>query len=352
MTRWNKLCWAPALAAGLLTWLGAQGARGGRGAAPTGPVGDFFRYNPAASEGASIPTVGQIAETHHQITLHGQALSYTARVGMMPIKNATSGAVEGYLNYTYYSQDGVSDPATRAITYLFNGGPGSGTIWLHMGAFGPKKIKLAPNGMAVPPYTYEDNPNTLLDQTDLCFIDAMGTGWSRPTEPKSGPDFWGVTNDIAAFGEFIRSFTNQFDLWGAPRFLAGESYGTTRSAGLAGYLTDHDMPVAGVYLLSTVIDTDASAGPLRYINQIPTQAMTAWYHHKVSPELQKLSADEMSKAAIQFASHEYQQALYDGANMSKEQRAKVLQDLHNFLGLPVTFLDQHDLRINLGEFST
>src|SRR6185437_3225740 len=110
--------------------------------------------------------------------------------------------------------------------------------------------------------------------------------------------------------------------------------------------------VAGVYLLSTVIDTNASAGPLRYINQIPTQAMTAWYHHKVSPELQKLSADEMSKAAINFASHEYQQALYDGANMTPAQKTKVLNDLHDFIGLPVSFLEQNDMRINLGQFST
>ena len=351
--RWTRFLFAPALAAGLLAGLAAQGARGGRGAAPTGPVGDFFRYNPQSnSEGAAIPTVGQVAETHHQITLDGQALSYTARVGMMPIKNATSGVVEGYLNYTYYSKDGVSDPATRAITYLFNGGPGSGTIWLHMGAFGPKKIKLAPNGMSVPPYTYEDNPNTLLDQTDLCFIDAMGTGWSRPTSPKFGPDFWGVDNDIAAFGEFIRSFTNLYDRWSSPRFLAGESYGTTRAAGLSGYLTDHDMPVAGVFLLSTIIDTNSRAGDLAYVNVLPTQAMTAWYYHKVSPELQKLSADQMSAAALNFAGHEYQQALYDGARMSAAQHAKVLKDLHDYIGLPEAFLDQNDLRINLGQFST
>lgn len=351
MSHWNqKYLLVPALALGLLVALPAQGRRGQQ--QPTGPVGDFFRYNPQdKGMGAEIQT-GPPVETHHQMTLNGKTLSYTARVGMMPIKNATTGVVEGYMAYTYYSLDGVQNKTSRPITYLFNGGPGSGTIWLHMGAWGPRKIALDPNGLSKPPYAVEDNPNTLLDQSDLCFIDAMGTGWSRPTKPEYGPDFWGVDNDIAAFGEFVRSFTNQYDLWGAPRFLAGESYGTTRAAGLSGYLTDHNMPVAGVFLLSTIIDSNASAGPLRYINSLPTQAMTAWYHHKVSPDLQKLSADQMSKAAIQFASHEYQQALYDGANMSKEQRAKVLQDLHNFIGLPVSFLDQHDLRINLGEFST
>ncbi|MGH9416413.1 MAG: S10 family peptidase [Terriglobales bacterium] len=351
MTRWNlRMGLVVAVGLGLVTFLPAQGR--GRGAAPTGPVGDWFRYNPAAHAGAPIPTVGPPVETHHQITLNGEQVSYTARVGMMPIKDATTGVIEGYLNYTYYSKDGVSDLAKRPITYAYNGGPGSGTIWLHMGAFGPMKIKLSPSGEAIPPYTYEPNPNTLLDQTDLCFINAMGTGWSRPTEPKYGPDFWGVTNDIAAFGEFIRDFMDTYDRWGSPLFLAGESYGTTRSAGLAGYLTDHDIPVTGVFLLSTIINTNASAGPLRYVNNIPTQAMTAWYHHKVSPELQKLSADQMSAAAMNFASHEYQQALFDDYNMTAAQRAKATQDLHNFIGLPTAYLAENDLRINLGQFST
>src|SRR6185312_17340055 len=132
-------------------------------------VGDFYQYNPQAKGAAEIPTVGPPVETHHQIQIHGQALDYTARVGMMPIHNATSGVIEGYLNYTYYSVD--SAPATRPLTYCFNGGPGSGTLWLHLGAFGPERIKLQPNGLSAPPYTYEDNPNTLLNQTDLVFVD-------------------------------------------------------------------------------------------------------------------------------------------------------------------------------------
>jgi carboxypeptidase C (cathepsin A) len=339
-----------ALALGLAAGAAAQGRRG---PVQTGPVGDFFRYMPNAKMGEKhIPTVGEIATTHHQITINGQTLSYTARVGMMPIKNATTGVIEGYMNYTYYSKDGVTDKAMRPITYLFNGGPGSGSLWLHLGAFGPYRINLEPNGMSRPPYTYSPNPYTLLDQTDLCFIEAMGTGWSRPTEPKYGADFWGVQNDLAAFGEFIRDFTNQYDLWESPRFLAGESYGTTRAAGLSGYLTDHDMPVTGVFLLSTIIDTDATAGDLRYVNALPTQAMTAWYYHKDSPALQKMTAKQVSDAALKFAGGEYLEALYQGARMTPAEHAKVLEDLHNFIGLPVAYLDQNDLRINLGQFST
>lgn len=340
--------------------LAAQAPRGGRPGSgrpgvrtemPAGPVGDFFQYQPDAKEGAKIP-VGPPVVTHHLITLNGHPLSYTATVGMMPIHNATTGVVEGYMFYVYYAKDGVSNMSQRPVTYCFNGGPGSSTIWLHMGSVGPYKVKSDPDGTATPPYTYEVNPNTLLDQSDLVFIDAMGTGWSRPTDPKYGADFWGVQNDLASFGEFIRSFTDQYDRWASPRFLYGESYGTTRAAGLSGYLTDHDMPVQGVILQSTIIDTDATAGDLRYVNFLPTMAMTAWYHHKVSPDLQKLTADEMSQAAVQFAGHEYLQALYDGALMTPEQRAKVLTDLHRFIGLPEDYLDENDLRISLGQFST
>lgn len=337
---------------GLLTVGVAQQPQPETGEQGKPPVSDFFEYNTKAKSAAPVPTVGPPVDTEHQLSTDGRTLHYTAHVGMMPIHNATTGEVEGYLNYTYYSEDGVSDLTRRPITYLFNGGPGSGTLWLHIGAFGPERIRLAPSGKAVPPYAVEPNPNTLLDQSDLVFIDAMGTGWSRPAKPDLGKNFWGVKNDIAAFGEFIRSFTNQYDRWGSPLFLAGESYGTTRAAGLAGYLTDHDMPVTGVYLLSTVMDDQASAGELNWVNRLPTEAMTAWYWHKVSPELQKLTASQMSAAALQFAGHAYLQALYDGARITPEQRNRVLNQLHQFTGLPSDFLDQNNLRVSLDQFST
>lgn len=350
MTRWSKATWlGPALALGLLTPAVAQFRRPQQ---QQPPIGDWFRYQPNAKQGAEIWGVGHPAVSHHSIQINGQTLNYTATVGMMPIKDATTGVIKGYINYTYYSKDGVSDLQNRAITYLYNGGPGSGSIWLHLGSYAPVKIKLEANGLSKAPYTVVPNPDTLLDQSDLVFVNAMGTGWSRPTKPEYGPEFWGVENDIAAFGEFVRSFNNVYDRWNSPLFLYGESYGTTRAAGMAGYLQDHDIPVTGVILQSTIIDTEASAGPLRYVNSLPTQAMTAWYHKKVSPNLQKLSADQMSAAALQFASHEYMQALYDGANMTPAQRQKVLVDMHDFIGLPVSFLDENDLRINLGQFST
>ena len=200
----------------------------------------------------------------------------------MPIHQATSGVVQGHLFYIYYSKNNVTDKSKRPVWFLFNGGPGAASIWLHMGAFGPKMVKLASNGLALPPpYTYVDNPNSLLDTGDMVFIDAMGTGFSRPTQPQYGADFGGVENDLAAFGEFIRSFLNEYNLWGSPLFVGGESYGTTRAAGLAGYLTDHDMPINGVMLLSAVIDANASAGEQRQLQTLPTEIMTAHFHKKL-----------------------------------------------------------------------
>ena len=195
----------------------------------------------------------------------------------------------------------MTDKSKRPVWFLFNGGPGAATVWLHMGAFGPKMVKLQSNGLAPPPpYTYVDNPNCLLDTGDLVFIDAMGTGFSRPDKPQYGPDFGGVENDLAAFGEFIRSFLNEYNLWGSPLFVGGESYGTTRAAGLAGYLTDHDIPINGVMLLSAMIDVDADAGEQRQLQTLPTEIMTAHYHKKLPPDLQKLSVEQIAKQAREF----------------------------------------------------
>jgi len=335
------------LAAIALTF-GLTAAAAQRGAAPN----DFYRYNYSLADTVPIKD-GPPVETQHQITLRGQTINYTAHVGFMPIHNATTQVTEGHLFYVYYSKDGVTDETKRPVWFLFNGGPGAATIWLHMGAFGPKMVKLDPNGMAPPPpYTWVDNPNTLLDTGDLVFIDAMGTGFSRPTNPRYGPAFGGVDNDIAAFGEFIRSFLGMYHRWGSPRFVGGESYGTTRAAGLSGYLTDHDMPINGVMLLSAVIDADAGAGEQRQLTTLPTEIMTAYYHKKLAADLEKLTPAEMADRARAFASGEYLEAIFDGNRQTPAQHAKVVADLARYTGLSPQFLEDNDLRIPLGPFST
>jgi carboxypeptidase C (cathepsin A) len=326
-------------------------AQGRRGAAAA--TNDFFRFNYGQEEMQPIQYPPQPIATQHRITLHGETIPYTARVGFMPIRNATSGATEGRLFYVYYAKDGVNDKSKRPVWFLFNGGPGAATIWLHMGAFGPKVVKMAPNGMALPPpYTYVDNPNCLLDTGDLVFIDAMGTGYSRPDKPGLGPNFGGVENDLAAFGEFVRSFLNEYNLWGSPLFVGGESYGTTRAAGLSGYLTDHGIPLNGVMLLSSVISSSASAGEQRQLGTLPTEIMTAHYHKKLPPDLQKLSVEQIAKVARDFASGEYLEFLFDGARATQAQREKVLADMSRYTGLSKTFINSLDLRVPLGPFST
>ncbi|HUA84828.1 MAG TPA: hypothetical protein VMB85_13275 [Bryobacteraceae bacterium] len=339
---------AIALFAFASTSLFAQGGRG-RG----GGTNDFFRFQYNNEQMQPIEYPAKPIVTQHSITLHGERIDYSAHVGFEPIHNATSGVTEGHLFYVYYSKNNVADKSKRPVWFLFNGGPGAATVWLHMGAFGPKMVKLEPNGMAPqPPYTYVDNPNCLLDTGDLVFIDAMGTGYSRPDKPSFGSDFGGVDNDLAAFYEFIRTFMNDYDLWGSPIFVGGESYGTTRAAGLSGYLADHDIAINGVMLLSAVIDANAAAGEQRQLSTLPTEIMTAHFHHKQPPELEKLSVEQMAKQAREFASGEYLEYLFDGARATQAEHQKVLTDFARYTGLPKSFVDGLDIRVPLGPFST
>jgi carboxypeptidase C (cathepsin A) len=341
------LCSFVILIAAMVVGAFAQGR--GAGSAPN----NFYRFNYSLDEMQPINYPAQPITTQHQITLGKETIQYTAHVGFMPIRNATSGISEGHLFYIYYAKNGVTDKSKRPVWFLFNGGPGAATIWLHMGAFGPKMVKLDHDGLATPPpYTYVDNPNCLLDTGDLVFIDAMGTGFSRPDRPGYGPNFGGVDNDLAAFGEFIRGFLNQYNLWGSPIFVGGESYGTTRAAGLAGYLTDRDCPINGVMLLSAVIDSNAGAGVQRQLSTLPTEIMTAQYHKKLAPELQKLTTVQMAEQARQFASGEYLEYLFDGARATPAQHEKVLNNMARLTGLSKAFIDANDLLIPLGPFST
>jgi carboxypeptidase C (cathepsin A) len=333
--------------------VGATAFGQGRGRGGVTATNGFYRFNYGADEMQPISYPAQPIVTQHKITLHGETIDYAAHVGFLPIRHATTGVSYGHMFYIYYSKNGVTDKSKRPVWFLFNGGPGAATIWLHMGAFGPKMVKMASNGMATPPpYTYVDNPNCLLDTGDLVFIDAMGTGYSRPDKPAYGPDFGGVENDLAAFGEFIRSFLNEYNLWGSPLFVGGESYGTTRAAGLSGYLTDHDMPINGVMLLSAVIDSNASAGEQRNLTTLATEIMTAHYHKKQPTDLQKLSVDQMAKQAREFAMGEYYEYLFDGARATQTQREKVLTDMARYTGLSKSYIGSLDMRVPLGPFST
>jgi carboxypeptidase C (cathepsin A) len=291
--------------------------------------------------------------THHQINVDGKLLKYSATAGRLPIKRG-DGRIEAEMFYVAYTLDG-QDGAKRPLTFAFNGGPGSASIWLHMGALGPRKVVLQPDGFMPPaPYRMEDNASTLLDKSDLVLIDAIGTGFSRAADAELFKKFWGVKGDIEAFSEFIRLYITRNERWSSPLFLFGESYGTTRSAGIAGYLADRGISFNGITLLSTVLNfetlEDNNTNDQPYIFLVPSFTMIAGYHHKLAPDL----AQDMNRArqeSEQWASTEYAQALARGDALTPQERLKIIDQLARFTGLSKEVIDEANLRINVRKFT-
>jgi carboxypeptidase C (cathepsin A) len=309
-----------------------------------GRPGDSLRVVPDQS-----PVV-----TRHRMTVGREDLRYTAATGMMPIRNERTGATEGQIFYVYYAKDATS-PGVRPITFVFNGGPGSSTVWLHMGAYGPKRVHLNPDGTnPPPPFRYEDNPHTLLDQTDLVFLDPVGTGYSRATRPELGANFWGLDEDVRATGEFIRLFLTRNGRWGSPKFVSGESYGTTRAAHLAGWLVDNGIALNGVALISAVLNFQASrqahGNDLGWLGYFPSYTATAWYHKKLPPDLQAQPLEQVLRAAERWTDGGYMQALNAGARLTDAERRQAAAQMARFSGLSQRFLEDNDLRVTLPRF--
>jgi carboxypeptidase C (cathepsin A) len=291
--------------------------------------------------------------TRHQIKLDGKVLAYTATAGRLPIKRA-DGKIEAEMFFVAYTLED-QEAGKRPLTFAFNGGPGSASIWLHTGALGPKHVVLEPDGfMPPPPYRLEDNPYTILDRSDLVFVDAIGTGFSRAADAELAKTFWGVTGDIESFGEFIRLYITRYERWSSPLFLFGESYGTTRAAGVAGYLSDRGISFNGITLLSMVLNfqtlEDTKTNDQPYIFLIPSYTMIAAYHHKLAPDL----AQEMGKTrqeAEQWASGPYAQALARGDALSAAERQKVIEQMARYTGLSQEVIDEANLRVNVAQFT-
>lgn len=291
--------------------------------------------------------------THHQIEVNGRALRYTATAGRLPIKQA-GGKTDALMFYIAYTLDGA-DPAHRPLTFAFNGGPGSSSIWLHMGALGPRKVVLQKEGfLPAAPYRLEDNANTLLDKSDLVVIDAIGTGFSRPASAAAGKKFWSLNGDIQSFGEFVRLYITRNERWSSPLYLFGESYGTTRAAGVAGYLSNKGISFNGIVLLSTVLALQtlesSKTNDEPYPLLLPTYMMIAAYHHKLAPDL--ANNLEHARAEVEhWASDDYTRALAKGDSLTAQERQTVIDGLARYTGLSKEIIDQYNLRIDVPAFT-
>jgi carboxypeptidase C (cathepsin A) len=333
----------------------AQGAlAGAEGEGPGTAKGDGAGKH-AGGEARKDSAASEPIVTHHEITVGGRTLKYTVTTGMMPIKNDV-GETEAQIFFMAYTMDHSGGPEARPLMFSFNGGPGSASVWLHLGAIGPKRVKMLPDGgMPAPPYKLVDNEFTWLDQTDLVFIDPVGTGYSRASKPELGKKFWGVRGDLESVGEFIRLYLTRNERWASPLFLVGESYGTTRAAGLSGYLVENSgIAFNGIVLVSSILNfqtADFSRGnELPYSLFLPTYTATAWYHKKLPADLQSKPVRAALEEAETFAANDYPQALSKGTALGEAERTATLDKLARLTGLDRTYLDRSDLRVSIFHF--
>lgn len=316
----------------------------------------------AKSEQAKTEIKDNLVETKHTITLNGESIHYTVTTGTLVLKEEAEkdGASDGEkpkasVFFIAYTRDDVTDPRTRPITFSFNGGPGSASVWLHLGVLGPRRTAMTDIGdLPPPPYQLVDNEYSLLDMTDLVFIDPVGTGYSRPTEGEKTREFLGFKRDIESVGDFIRLYTTRARRWLSPKFLIGESYGTTRAAGLSGYLQErHGMYLNGIMLVSSILDFGTAyfnvGNDLPHIMFLPTYTATAWYHKRLDAELQadlRATLDQVEA----FAANEYTLALMKGDGLKGEERASIVQKLARFTGLTPDYIERTNLRIEIFRF--
>jgi len=296
----------------------------------------------------------KISTTQHSVTIGGQTINYTARSGFMIMRDE-EGKPRASFFFTSYTKDGA-DPSRRPVTFTFNGGPGSSSVWLHMGAFGPKRVVYADDEghAAKPPYRTVDNEGSILDVTDLVFIDPVTTGYSRAIPFADANKFHGVDADIQSVGEFIRLWTTRYSRWSSPKFLAGESYGTTRAAGLSGWLGQQGFYLNGIVLISSILNFETSsfdsANDLAYELFLPTYTAIAWYHKRLPADLQNGTIEKAVAESEQFALGEYTHALMQGDRISDQERRDVTAKLARLTGLSPTYIEQTNLRVNINRF--
>jgi carboxypeptidase C (cathepsin A) len=331
------------------------GGRGGRGG-PGSPGTAAGTSAGTADTAAGVAATEKVSTTHHTANIDGRNVAYTTNAGTMVIRDA-DGKAKGSVFYVSYTRD-QSDVTTRPVTFFFNGGPGSASIWLSMGLMSPKHPEMGPNGtQPAPPYNLVDNPYSPLDATDLVQVDAMMTGYSRPAPGVKASDFTGATNDLSMFGQFIRNYLDKYNRWASPKFLYGESYGTFRSAGLASELQSAEgIELNGVMLLGTVLDLGniqpGASNDIPYLSFLPTYTATAWYHKKLPADLQSKTLEQVVQQSRTFAFGDYMAALAKGNTLSQAEKTAAAQQLARLSGVSQSFIVSTNLRIEPGVFRT
>jgi len=318
-------------------------------------------------ENETTPQKDNLVETKHSIMVDGIEIPYTATCGTIVLKEESekqgekAGESEGEkpkatIFFIAYTRDDVVDKTTRPLTFSFNGGPGSSSVWLHLGLLGPRRVVMGDAGeLLPPPYRLENNGYTLLDKTDLVFIDPVSTGYSRPVTGEKAKEFHGFKKDIESVGDFIRLYLSRYQRWNSPKFLIGESYGTTRAAGLSGYLQSrHGMYLNGIMLISTILNFQTHrfdpGNDLPYIAFLPTYTATAWYHKRLPEDLQENLRKTLDQVEA-FAMNEYTLALMKGAALPVEERAEIVSRLARYTGLSEEYIERTDLRIEIHRFT-
>ncbi len=306
------------------------------------------------SEAPRAELTDNLVETKHSIEIGGKQIDYTATTGTIALESDL-GQYEVF--FTAYTVDSAGSPAYRPVTFAFNGGPGSASLWLHMGLLGPERIALSEEGKIDKiPVGTEPNKYCVLDLTDLVFIDPVGTGYSRAMPGTDEKTFFTYENDIQSVGDFIRLYTSRYGRWASPKYVAGESYGTTRAIGLCDYLRSaHKLALNGIMLVSSINDfasIETTAGnELPYVNFLPSFAAAAWYHKKADGKYLAMELDDYLEEVKAYAAGDYLSLLYRGSRISAEEREAAAEKIAAYIGVSKEFVLKHNLRVERDDFN-
>jgi carboxypeptidase C (cathepsin A) len=341
------------IAVAVLQVLGGMEARAAAWDPPPAGPGAEGKEGKEGKKAAEPPKAEQSA-TNHSVTIAGKTLHYTATAGTLIVRNAKD-EPEAAIGYVAYTAHDVSDPGKRPLTFAYNGGPGSASVWLHMGVLGPRRIVTSDAAPTPPPpYKVVDNAWSILDKSDLVMIDPVGTGLSHAVGESKDKDFWGVDSDIDSISRFIKQYVSDNGRWNSPKYLLGESYGTTRSAGIVDHLqTAENMAFNGVILVSVALDLEAifeyPGNDRPYVYFLPTFAATSAYHHLLPQEPAQL--EPFLAEVRRFAMGEYASALLKGDALSEAERDAVAAKMHELTGLSVDFIKKARLRVREAQYT-